>query len=74
MIDAYVHAEYTSTEKICRGVGEFAVDNNLVLNFHMSETKLETEECKTRHNGLTPAAYFNEVGMLDAKTNIAHAV
>lgn len=40
-IDAYVHAEYTSTEKICRGIGEFVIDNNLVLNFHMAETKLE---------------------------------
>lgn len=73
-VDACMHSEYITTEKLCRTMGEFAVDNDLILTFHMSETQLENAQCKERHEGLTPSQYFKKIGVFNAKTTIAHAV
>ena len=39
----------------------------------LSETKKEHEECKARH-GMTPAAYFEKLGLFDQPTTAAHCV
>lgn len=44
------------------------------MHLHLQETELETQECKQRHNGLTPTQYFNELGLFNAKVVAAHAV
>ena len=73
-VDACVHSEYITTEKLCRSVSNFAIDNDLILHFHISETERENNECKERHNGMSPTRYFESIGVLRGKTNLAHGV
>lgn len=55
---------------IC-GVREGA---RLRIAVHVSETRLEHEECKQRHDGLTPVRYFESLGVLDVPVTAAHCV
>lgn len=73
-IDSYIHAEYTTDEQRSRLMRDLAVQHGLNMHLHLSETKLEHEECKQRHGGLTPAAWFASLGVLDVPTTVAHAV
>ena len=43
------------------------------MHVHLSETKLEHEECKQRH-GMTPAAYMEKMGLFDVPALAAHCV
>ena len=70
--DLCIHGEYTTKETICREIGQMAKDKNLIIHSHVSETQAEHEECKERHNGLTPIQYFESIGVLDAQNLIAH--
>ena len=73
-IDACIHAEYTSNERIVREVAEFAQAKGLPIHLHLSETKKEHEECKQRHGGMTPAAYMDSLGVFDGPVLAAHCV
>ena len=77
-IDMSVHAEYTNKAKYCRGVSEYAHANSLNLQVHVSETKLETEECKARNHGMTPTEFLAANGILvpteHSTTTAAHCV
>lgn len=73
-IDSVIHAEYTTDEEICLMMRDVALANGLNMHLHLSETKLEHEECKQRHGGLTPAGWFAKLGVFDAPTTAAHAV
>lgn len=72
-IDMSIHAEYTSNPKIVKQMAEYTKEIGANMHVHMSETKLEHEECKQRH-GKTPAAYFNSLGLFDTPTTAAHCV
>ncbi len=74
LVDSYIHAEYTTSEERCLLMADIAKTHNLHMNLHLSETRLEHEECKQRHNGQTPAAYFARLGVFDQPTTVAHAV
>ncbi len=73
-LDLAIHAEYTTTPRIARETAELAREWGLRLQLHLSETKAEQQECKQRHNGLTPAQYFNSLQVFDAPTTAAHGV
>ena len=73
-LDAALHAEYTSTQKLAEGVAAFAKEHGLRQHVHLSETKAEHEECKQRRNGRTPARYFYDIGFFDSPTSAAHCV
>ena len=73
-IDASLHAEYTSDETTARAVAEFAKEENLNMHVHVSETKLEHEECKERRGGRTPVQYLNDCGIFDTPSIAAHCV
>lgn len=73
-IDLSLHAEYTSNEKIARQIGEASLKHGTRLHIHLSETRAEHEACKERHGGLTPAAYFDSVGLFQSPTTAAHCV
>jgi len=68
-----VHAEYTSSHPLWEAVAEYAINNGLQVNVHLSETKKEHEECLERH-GLTPAQVFDCHGLWKAKATAAHCV
>lgn len=73
-IDYNIHAEYTSNPVTCAGIAEVAKDKGLPIHLHLSETRSEHEECKQRHDGLTPLAYFASIGVLDVPVTAAHCV
>ena len=74
-VDACLHGEYTClSEEVARGVAGFAKDNHLRMHIHMSETAAEHEECKARRGGLTPAEWFNKMGVFDVPCAAAHCV
>ena len=74
LVDYNIHAEYTSNEQTCRDIAQVVKEKGLRMHLHLSETKSEHEECKERHGGLTPMAYFESIGVLDVPTTAAHCV
>lgn len=73
-IDMSIHGEYTSTPKTVRQMAEFCKKINTNLHVHVSETKLEVEECKQRNEGRTPVQYLNDLGVFENPTTAAHCV
>lgn len=74
LVDLSLHAEYTSDEQTVRALAEYAKETGARVHVHVSETLQEHEECKSRHNGLTPSAYLDRCGLLDAPATAAHCV
>ena len=72
-IDMSLHAEYTNVEACARYVGELARERGAGMHLHISETKLEHEECIARH-GKTPIRFFLDAGALDVPVTAAHCV
>jgi hypothetical protein len=72
-VDMSLHAEYSNVDACCRYVAEYAAENGLRMQLHLSETEKEHMECIERH-GMTPAAYFASLGVLDVPTTAAHCV
>ncbi len=71
---ASFHSEYACGESIIRDIAKLSKDNGYSIHAHMSETKLEHEECKQRHGGLTPTRFLEECGVFENNTNLAHCV
>ena len=74
LIDYNIHAEYTSNPQVCSDIAEIVKEKGLRLHIHASETKSEVEECRQRHDGLSPIAYFQSLGVLDVPVTAAHCV
>lgn len=72
-IDLCIHGEYTTTPKVVEAVARHAKEAGARVHVHLSETQKEHEECKARH-GMTPAAYFESLGLLDQPALAAHCV
>ena len=70
-IDLCIHGEYTTTPKVVEAVAKHAAQAGTHVHVHLSETQSEHEECKARH-GMTPAAYFEKLGLFDQPTTAAH--
>lgn len=60
-----IHAEYTCSEELMESVADLAKKHKAPVYTHLAETKTETEECKERHGGLSPAQYLDSIGMFD---------
>lgn len=73
-IDMSLHGEYTSNPKTVQEMAAYTKAIGANMHVHVSETRLEHEECKARHDGLTPIQYLNKLGLLDSKTTAAHCV
>ena len=74
LVDHNIHAEYTSNPLTCADIAQDAKERGLRLHVHISETKSEHEECKERHNGMTPVRYFESIGVFDVPVIAAHCV
>lgn len=68
------HGEYTNSEDSLLMQAQAARELNCPIHVHVSETFKETQECKERHNGLSPTQYLAQVGLLGKKTVAAHCV
>lgn len=73
-LDLAIHAEYTSTPRVVEDMAGIAKETGLNVHLHLSETQAEQEACKQRHEGRTPARYFYDAGVFDARTTAAHCV
>lgn len=73
-LDLAIHAEYTSTQRVVEDMAGIAKETGLNVHLHLSETRAEQEACKQRHEGRTPARYFYDAGVFDARTTAAHCV
>ena len=75
-VDFSVHAEYTNTEAVTRYYADQIRpyrDRGACVQLHLSETKKEQQECIGRY-GLTPAAWFEKMGLFDLPAAAAHCV
>ena len=74
-IDAGIHGEYTSyaMPELWRHEADWAREEDLVLQLHLSETRSEQEDC-IRRWGKTPTEVMDEAGVWDARALAAHAV
>ncbi|MDF2656739.1 MAG: amidohydrolase [Bacillota bacterium] len=73
-IDISLHGEYTSNPRTALHLAEYAGSVGANLHVHVSETQFEHEECKKRHNGLTPVQYLSQQKIFDTKATAAHCV
>lgn len=69
-----LHAEYTSTERVARGIAQAAAELRSSMHVHVSETKGEVELCRARHEGKSPVRYLADCGIFDVPTVAAHCV
>lgn len=74
LVDMCLHSEYTTTPRMVQEVAAYTQERGLGMQVHVSETKSEVEECKGRHNGMTPPAYLASLGVFDVPTTAAHCV
>lgn len=68
-----IHAEYTSFDKVWHALAEYAINNELGMQVHVSETKSEHESCLEKY-GLTPAQLLDVYHVWDARSLAAHCV
>jgi 5-methylthioadenosine/S-adenosylhomocysteine deaminase len=71
IVDAGIHAEYTSGPEAWRKSVAFAAENDLHIHLHLSETATEHNDCVKRY-GKTPAEVLSENGVFTRKTTAAH--
>ncbi len=74
IVDASIHGEYTSSAPLWQWMADYALEHGLGMHVHVSETMKEHEECKARHNGLTPIQILNRYGVWDTRAIAAHCV
>ena len=67
------HTVYTCGEAVWREAIEMARDLNVPIHTHLSETRREVEEWRTR-TGESPVAYLERIGAFDVPTLAAHCV
>ena len=72
-VEASVHAEYTSNYHLWEALGEYACNEGLGMQIHLSETRKEHEACKEKY-GLTPAQVLDCHHVLSTRTQAAHCV
>jgi len=72
-LDASIHAEYTSFEKVWRANAAFAAEHGLNMHVHLSETESEHRQCVEKY-GKTPAQVLAAAGVFDTRTTAAHCV
>jgi 5-methylthioadenosine/S-adenosylhomocysteine deaminase len=67
------HSIYTVSQDSLRWIAELGADRGLPIQIHLSETAHEVEECIANH-GVRPAAYLDQLGILNQRTVLAHGV
>jgi len=67
------HAVYTSTPEMLAASTQLAMDYDVPLHIHVSETALEVEENRKQHN-MRVVPYLERHHVLDAKVVAAHCV
>ncbi len=67
------HALYTVSKEHLEFIRKWSEKENLLINFHLSETEKEVKDClKTK--GKRPVEYLEEIGFLSEKLISAHSI
>lgn len=72
-VNTCIHAEFTSAYPLWDAIAEYAINENLPVHVHVSETKQEHEDCIERC-GLTPAQVLDCHHVFDRGGIAAHCV
>ena len=67
------HAPYTCTPEILRACTDLAVEFDVPLHIHLSETSIEVEQWREVH-GIPVIPWVKKVGLFEAKVLAAHCV
>ena len=67
------HAPYTCTDDILKATAELAIEFDVPLHIHLSETAFEVENMRNQ-TGMPVIPYVKKQGLLDAKVLAAHCV
>ncbi|MEA5144363.1 MAG: amidohydrolase [Oscillibacter sp.] len=72
-VDCCLHAEYTCNPDVAAGTADFCRSAGGRMHIHLSETKTEHEGCVKKY-GMTPARWFDSLGVFENPTAAAHCV
>ena len=72
-VEMSIHAEYTSLYPLWDAISEYAANNELAIQIHLSETEREQKACLEKY-GLTPAQLFDCHHVFDVPVTAAHCV
>lgn len=73
LVDASIHGEYTSCAPLWQWMADYAADHKLGMHIHVSETRLEHEQCLAKY-GKTPVALLDQYGVWARGATAAHCV
>ena len=73
-VDIALHAEYTATPGLIEAAADLVHETGAPMHVHVSETRSEHEECKTRNGGKTPARVFTDGAVFENGGLAAHCV
>ena len=73
LVDASIHAEYTSCPPVWQWIADYAREHNLRMHVHVSETAREHMECCQRRE-TTPAQILDRYGVWQNGGIAAHCV
>ena len=73
LVDASIHAEYTSCPPVWEWVADFAQKHGLRMHVHVSETRSEHVNCIDKY-GMTPAQTLDKYGVWQNGGIAAHCV
>lgn len=73
LVDASIHAEYTSNPPLWQWMADYAAQHNLGMQVHISETQLEHNTCLEKY-GKTPIALLDQYGVWERGGTAAHCV
>ena len=69
-----IHSVYTVSEENIVWANRFAVDRGLKVHLHLAETPQEDADCRKAHDGLSPTAWFERLGVLGPHVIAAHSL
>jgi len=67
------HSIYTVSQKNLIWAKNFALENDLILHIHLSETEKEVKDCLKKYK-LRPVEYLDKIGFLNKNCILAHAI
>jgi len=67
------HAIYTVSKESLQRIKEISEEEDLLIHFHLSETRQEVENCRKEH-GKSPVNFLKDIGFLGPKLLCAHSV
>lgn len=69
----FCHSPYTCSAKTLRDAKQAAVENQVLLQIHLAETRSEQDSIRRRHRA-GPVEYLRRLGVLDPQTLLVHCV